>query len=242
MKLDRHSSLPLYYQLKEFITKKIESGEYVRGEKIPSELEFCQELDLSRPTVRQAVAELVTEGKLQIIKGKGTFVTSKVKSIDIPDFGYSTFSFFSQKRADKSEIIDKGLLFSEISDDIREMFKDPSLLRDGVYYVDRLLGYEEIPYAYIRTFIPACLFPNLLEDIENEKSMVDITANKYAYIPVKGKCSIEVSPVDNEAMPLLDIARGTSVISIRSISLSRSGAVCETVVAQLRSDICKLIL
>ncbi|NCU25441.1 GntR family transcriptional regulator [Candidatus Nomurabacteria bacterium] len=66
MKLDRHSSIPLYFQLKEYILKKIETGEYSGGSKIPSELDFCNDLDLSRPTVRQAVAELVSEGKLQI--------------------------------------------------------------------------------------------------------------------------------------------------------------------------------
>jgi GntR family transcriptional regulator len=38
---------------------------------------LCQELSLSRPTVRQAIAELVSEGILVIVKGRGTFVADE---------------------------------------------------------------------------------------------------------------------------------------------------------------------
>ncbi len=76
MLLDKTSKLPIYYQLKEIIKSKIQEGEYSEGEMIPSERELCNQYDISRMTVRQAINELQTEGYLYKVHGKGSFVRS----------------------------------------------------------------------------------------------------------------------------------------------------------------------
>lgn len=65
---------PLYKQLVAYFKEKIESGEWVVGEQIPSERELCRQFDVSRITVRQAIAEAEKEGLLEAVQGKGTFV------------------------------------------------------------------------------------------------------------------------------------------------------------------------
>jgi GntR family transcriptional regulator len=65
---------PLYKQLIAYFKEKIESGEWAVGEQIPSERELCKQFDVSRITVRQAIAEAEKEGLLQAVQGKGTFV------------------------------------------------------------------------------------------------------------------------------------------------------------------------
>ena len=75
MKLDDNNSIPLYLQLKNTIKGLIESGEIQKGEKIPSEHELCKKYDVSRITVRNALAELEDEGYLIKKQGKGTFAT-----------------------------------------------------------------------------------------------------------------------------------------------------------------------
>jgi DNA-binding GntR family transcriptional regulator len=57
--LNKYSSTPLYYQLKEVLIKAINNGKYAPGEAIPSENELAAQYSLSRPTVRQALGELV---------------------------------------------------------------------------------------------------------------------------------------------------------------------------------------
>ena len=86
MKLDRHSSVPLYAQLRELIVERIQDGIYRQGEPIPSEMTLCEELDLSRPTVRQAIAHLDSDGILEIQKGRGTFVAVEPERFSIPHF------------------------------------------------------------------------------------------------------------------------------------------------------------
>lgn len=57
------------------------------GEKLPNELELSRTLGVSRTTLREAIRELVTQGILEVQRGRGTFVSEKVQKIN--DFGFS---------------------------------------------------------------------------------------------------------------------------------------------------------
>ena len=60
-----------YEQLYQILKGKIESGEYPPQELLPSEHMLIAELDCSRNTLRRAVGELVREGYVQTMQGKG---------------------------------------------------------------------------------------------------------------------------------------------------------------------------
>ncbi len=72
--LRTESSSPLYHQLMQRITADIEQGVYPTGSRIPPEHELEQLYQVSRVTVRRALAELTSQGLLERKQGKGTFV------------------------------------------------------------------------------------------------------------------------------------------------------------------------
>ena len=72
--IEKGSPVPLYKQLKRIIENQIKSGDKKPGDLISSEKEFCQQHGVSQITVRKAIFELVNEGVLYRIAGKGTFV------------------------------------------------------------------------------------------------------------------------------------------------------------------------
>ncbi|HOE69445.1 MAG TPA: GntR family transcriptional regulator, partial [Brevefilum sp.] len=74
MNIDHESSLPLYHQIKEELLNQIESSILKEDEMIPSELELQAIFKVSRPTVRQAISELIQSGHLYRKRGIGTFV------------------------------------------------------------------------------------------------------------------------------------------------------------------------
>jgi GntR family transcriptional regulator len=76
--IDRSSPVPLYHQLAEQLTGAIESGRLKPGDPFENELALAARLDLSRPTVRRAIAELVSRGLLVRRRGIGTTVASQV--------------------------------------------------------------------------------------------------------------------------------------------------------------------
>ena len=74
--LQANSSSPLYHQLMQRISADIEKGTYPVGSRIPPEHELEQLYQVSRVTVRRALAELTNEGLLERKQGKGTFVSA----------------------------------------------------------------------------------------------------------------------------------------------------------------------
>lgn len=72
--LNVESHSPLYKQLIRKLRDDIASGVYPVHSRIPSEQELCETYQVSRVTVRKALAELTQEGLLNRRQGKGTFV------------------------------------------------------------------------------------------------------------------------------------------------------------------------
>ncbi len=73
--IDKFSVIPLYYQLAKLLKNQIRTGELKPGEALPSETELAEKFEISRMTVRKAIGELIAQGMVYPIQGKGTFVS-----------------------------------------------------------------------------------------------------------------------------------------------------------------------
>lgn len=73
----RKNGIPLYVQVKEALLREIKSGQWKAGDKLPTERELSEKLQVSRNTVSQAYHELEAEGVLSSIQGRGTFVCDR---------------------------------------------------------------------------------------------------------------------------------------------------------------------
>jgi len=72
--LDRHSATPLYQQIENYLRENILSGGLAAGTRLPSSRELAQELGLSRITIKNAYADLESDGLLVSREGSGTYV------------------------------------------------------------------------------------------------------------------------------------------------------------------------
>lgn len=68
---------PKYIQVKQEILSWIHSSKLEPQSQLPSEHEMSEQFAVSRQTVRQALGELVQEGWLFRMQGKGTFVATR---------------------------------------------------------------------------------------------------------------------------------------------------------------------
>ena len=74
LRLDRSSPVPLYYQVAQQLEQAIASGQLSAGDRLENEIDLADRFGLSRPTVRQAIQELVRKGLLVRKRGVGTQV------------------------------------------------------------------------------------------------------------------------------------------------------------------------
>lgn len=66
-----------YLAAKSMLRRRVLSGELGHGQQLQPELDLCRDINLSRTTVRKAIADLVSEGLLERFAGRGTFVNIK---------------------------------------------------------------------------------------------------------------------------------------------------------------------
>lgn len=143
--IDKNSPIPVYFQLKNDLVKKIAQGLWKAGECIASERELCEIYGVSRMTIRQAIGELVQEGVLTRLKGKGTFVCEQtVKQQDMMSF---TEMIKQTGRELKTEIINFDTI--DTPDDMQDIF-----MLDKVYKIERRRIVDGECIAVETVFIP----------------------------------------------------------------------------------------
>lgn len=126
--IDKNSPIPVYFQLKNDLVKKIAQGLWKPGECIASERELCEIYGVSRMTIRQAIGELVQDGTLIRLKGKGTFVCEQtVKQQDMMSF---TEMIKQTGRELQTEIINFDII--DTPDNMQDTF-----ILDKVYKIKR---------------------------------------------------------------------------------------------------------
>jgi GntR family transcriptional regulator, arabinose operon transcriptional repressor len=65
---------PLYSQVRDYVLDQIRTGKWREGRRLPSENQLCKQFDVSRITIRSAMAKLVEEGIVYRVQGRGTYI------------------------------------------------------------------------------------------------------------------------------------------------------------------------
>lgn len=105
-KISRSSGGRLYLGVVRHLEQAIESGVYPVGGRLPSERELSDELEVSRPVVREAIIVLESRGLVQTRHGAGVFVQSDGKgaNIETADSDAGPFEVIEARRLVEGEI------------------------------------------------------------------------------------------------------------------------------------------
>ncbi len=94
----------LYRQIAEQIAGLIDSGEFVRGSRLPAERELATLLGVSRTSVREAVISLEIAGLVEVRVGSGIFVTGPAADDAAGDKGPGPFDLLNARKLVEGEI------------------------------------------------------------------------------------------------------------------------------------------
>lgn len=126
-----------YQDIYKSLKSRIESGEYEFQELLPSENQLIQEYDCSRNTLRRAIANLVLDGYVQTMQGKG------VRNIYQPTlqtaFTTGTIESFKESAARNHQKADTRVMqFTEITADSKVSRRTGFPEGAQLYYIQRL--------------------------------------------------------------------------------------------------------
>lgn len=234
--LNKNIPIPLYYQLKTILLEYIKEHHKNLEAPIPTEVEISEYFGISRPTVRQAINELVVEGYLYRIKAKGTFI-SKQKIAQ--DFLLILDSFNNElkKKGQKlsTKILEKELIKSD------EKVSQALKISEGtdVTKLTRLKFADNDPLGLIISYVPYNICPSLLmRDLENE-SIYKFIEKESGLLITHAAGTLESILSDGSESKLLNIVRGSVLQYIESIISLENGTPVEYSIAKYRGDLSK---
>ncbi|MGJ7910162.1 GntR family transcriptional regulator [Neobacillus sp. LXY-1] len=235
--IDKNSPIPLYYQLEEHIKELIEKGELKPGDSLPPEREYAELYKISRMTVRQAFTQLVNEGYLFRLQGKGTFVAER--KIEQPLQGLTSFTEDMKARG-----LEPGsqLIHFEIIPAPSQVAAQLSIPEFGpVYEIKRIRLADGVPMALETNYISANLIKGLTEEIVN-KSLYSFIEENLKLTINHATQVIESTIANNNEAKLLKIKKGAPVLFIQRNTYLKDSTPVEYVKSLYRADRYKFMI
>ena len=231
--VDKETPVPLYYQLKLRVQGLIDSGELRVGDMLPPENDLCGHLGVSRPTVRQALSELVSEGWLMRQKGKGTFVSRP--KIDVR-FLQKLESFNDQMRQKGLTPSTKVLSLSKVPGVPRVNEKLLLGPDEPLISLMRLRFGDGEPVVNVETLIPYTRFPAMLDQDLEHNSLYERLETLYSARISRVHREIEAAAANRREAELLNILSGGPICLVKTIGYTDADLPVEYSVARYRGD------
>ncbi len=222
---------PRYEQLYRHISAAISTGDLQAEAQLPPERELAELADVSRVTVRKAVAQLVEDGVLEQRRGAGTFVRVPRDKLEHHLSTLVSFTEYMRQRGKTSSsvIINRGL-FSPTPDE--QIALGVSAI-DKVARVDRLRAADGVSIAVEWSSLPQDILPD--PDMV-ETSLYDVLRARNS-APVRAVQRINAVNLPGHEARLLSLPEGAAVLRIDRTAYLQSGRPVEFTRGLYRSDI-----
>ncbi|MEM5584863.1 GntR family transcriptional regulator [Roseibium sp. AS2] len=225
-----NASGPRYLQLRRRIQKAIDEGVLGENEPLPSERDIAALTDLSRVTVRKAVAGLVEDRVVVQKRGSGSFVAPRVHKVEQRLSGLTSFSEDMARRGltASSEWLRRGLFPASPE----EMFTLGLTSGCRVARVDRLRKADGTPMAIERASLSETVLPHPEEVTRSLYSVLRASGMQ----PVRAIQRISARNLDPVDAETLGVPAGSAGLKIERVSYLASGNVVEFTRSVYRGD------
>lgn len=233
--VDRRSPTPLYVQLEQALLGHIRARGLQPGDRLPTEGEIAEQYGVSRQTIRQALARLVTDGYVERVQGLGSFVAKPR-----PSHRSLITSFTTNMRA-QGYIPQRRLLKAE---KVRAPLEPQPHwdMPEGEYqYLSRLLMVDGAPLAIADTWIPVDVLAGredlFTAEVLEGSSLYELLQGADIGLQLaRGVETVRAATASADQADALDCPVGSTTLVVRRISYSPSERPVEWTVMTFIAD------
>ena len=209
---------PLWVQAVNLITAAIASGVLKPGMRLPPERELCQQLRISRVTLRKALTSLVEEGVLNASHGRGWYVAARGASKEWPN----SLESFTETAHRMGLTATSKVLRAEVApanlDEADELSIAPGT---PLFHLERVRFLNAVPIALDRTAVPAESVPGFADRDFSEESLYT-ALSEVGLEFLRADSTIEAREADADLAAHLDIGKGKPVLVMHQLVFDRA--------------------
>ncbi|TAM84861.1 MAG: GntR family transcriptional regulator [Jatrophihabitans sp.] len=225
---------PKYYTVKRHLLELIAAAE--PGTSIPTERELAAGMGTSRTTVRQALVELVAEGRLVRRQGSGTYVAEAKVTWPLH------LASFTEQAAANGLVASSRLLGAQRTRADAEVAERLGLqVGDPVHRLDRLRLADGRPMAVETSLLSARRFPHLMRRMRTTGSLHALLKDHYGVELRRGQETIDTIPAAPREASLLQTDVGSPMLVVKRNSFDAAGQAVEWGTTWFRGDRITLI-
>jgi GntR family transcriptional regulator len=226
--------IPKYYRVKRQLMEL--TATMTPGTPVPPERELARDYGTSRTTVRQALAELVIEGRLLRIQGKGTFVAMP-KVAQMLELSSYTEGMRAQGVNPQTVVLDTGYIAAD--DELATLLA----IRPGsrVLRIHRLRLADGDPMSVDASHLSARRFPGLRRSLDRHPSLYEALATDYGVEIAEARETIETGLADPRDARLLGVDVGMPLLLLSRQAFDSTGAPVEWAQSRYRGDRYKIV-
>ncbi len=225
--------LPLYQRLADEMRREVTAGRWRPGERAPSENELAGTYWVAPGTARRALRELVDEGLLESIRGKGAFVRR-------PNFDRSLQRFFRFRPANDGRVIPDGKILRREREPAPSYIASQLRIREGegAVSISRLRLIDDEPVLHEEIWVAEKAMPDLVEIPAEEIGplLYAIYETKYGQLVTRANEELTAESASAETARHLKVPLGATVIVIDRLALGYDGQPIEWRRSRGRAD------
>jgi GntR family transcriptional regulator len=223
---------PLYDRVYRVIADAIERGELQPGDRIPAERVLCEQLGVSRVTVRRALRRLVEDSLIVSSAGRGSFVSAAPPVGEPPN---ELMSFTEMAGAQGFSPSARVLSAASRPATIEEAEAFGIVPGAKVFELRRLRFLDDVAIAIDVSRVPLSLAPELETTDFTERSLYK-TLDAAGVAPTDAEYTLGAVPADAEDAPLLELPAGAPALAVSTRTFDPSGRLIELGTILYRGD------
>jgi GntR family transcriptional regulator len=197
---------PLYIRIANHLRNRVMSGIYKKGEKIPGEMELCNEFNTSRVTIRQSLKVLEQQGMLIRKQGIGTLVSDKVKLQPINFNGFIEDIIFQLLPA---QVVEINKSIEPVTPEIKQILQlNPE--DTHIVKLQRIRAIDDQINSYALNYLPLEIGESFDENSLEEYSLIELIDMKE--IVADSTQTIEAILADKAIAHKLGVDIGSAVL------------------------------
>lgn len=228
------SQIPFYHQLARVLRKYIQE-DLQTGDRFPSEEAIGTCFGVSRPTVNRAIQELLAQGWLNRIRGRGTFVNEDPRvQLALLSDTLSPVEQFSPQRL-RYELIERKVMKPTLLhvSQLLELESDASLL-----FLRRLRLVDEHPLFVCDSILSAERFPGLGEQPFVKGSLYATLDEVYGCPILRSERGVEADEVvDREVANLINVPLLSPILLLTGVAFTTDDKPVEYITSYLKEGL-----